>query len=171
MSLIKQMRVKMSELTKEEIEILIYDKYPFEPISVYESPFGEKQYPPTKYIVPKPKFKPDTRHEYYYEYYRPFVSVFFMKKAIETLEATGSLDEMKDRKYNKYYLNIEAEKEGLGGAALEHLLSLAKKPQIEPNKRHRNDVRSWNLKSLISASSRALFPRLGKAISNLIFNP
>ena len=106
----------MSELTKEEIEILIYDKYPFGPISVYESPFGEKEYPPTKYIVPKPKYDPGTRHEYYYEYYRPFVSVFFMMKAIKTLEATGSLDEMKDRKYNKYYLSIEAEKEGLGGA-------------------------------------------------------
>jgi len=106
----------MSELTKEEIEILIYDKYPFGPISVYESPFGEKEYPPTKYIVPKPKYDPGTRFEYYYEYYRPFVSVFFMMKAIKTLEATGSLDEMKDRKYNKYYLSIEAEKEGLGGA-------------------------------------------------------
>ena len=56
----------MSELTKEEIEILIYDKYPFGPISVYESPFGEEEYPPTKYIVPKPKYDPGTSHEYYY---------------------------------------------------------------------------------------------------------
>ena len=94
----------MSELTKEEIEILIYDKYPFGPISVYESPFGEEEYPPTKYIVPKPKYDPGTHHKYYYEYYRPFVSVFFMMKAIKTLEATGSLDEMKDRKYDYYPL-------------------------------------------------------------------
>ncbi len=106
----------MSELNKEEIEILIYDKYPFGPISVYESPFGEKEYPPTKYIVPKPKYDPGTRHEYYWEYYRPYVLEFFMKKATETLEATGSLDEMKDRDYSFYSLNIEAEKEGLGGA-------------------------------------------------------
>ena len=105
----------MSELTKEEIEILIYDKYPFGPISVYESPFGEEEYPPTKYIVPKPKFEAGTRFEYYYEYYRPFISVFFMMKAIKTLEATGSLDEMKDRNYNHYSLNIEAEIEGPGG--------------------------------------------------------
>ena len=106
----------MSKLNKEEIEILIYDKYPFGPISVYESPFGEEEYPPTKYIVPKPKFEAGSPHEYYYEFYRPFVSVFFMKKAIKTLEATGSLDEMKDRKYNHYNLHIEAEREGLGGA-------------------------------------------------------
>ena len=39
-----------------------------------------------------------------------------MMKAIETLEATGSLDEMKDRNYNQYLLNIEAEIEGLGGS-------------------------------------------------------
>ena len=106
----------MSELTKEEIEILIYDKYPFGPISVYEPPSGEEQYPPTKYIVPKPKFEAGSPHEYYYEFYRPYVSVFFMMKAIKTLEATGSLDEMKDRKYDYYPLHIEAEKEGLGGA-------------------------------------------------------
>ena len=106
----------MSELTKEEIEILIYDKYPFGPISVYESPFGEKEYPPTKYIVPKPKYDPGTPFEWYWEYYKPFVSVFFMMKAIKTLEATGSLDEMKDRNYNQYSLNIEAEIEGLGGS-------------------------------------------------------
>ena len=108
----------MSKLNKEEIEILIYDKYPFGPISVYEPPSGEEQYPPTKYIVPKPKFEAGTPHEYYYEYYRPYVSVFFMMKAIKTLEATGNLDEMKDkdRKYNHYPLHIEAEKEGLGGA-------------------------------------------------------
>ena len=95
----------MSKSNREEIEILIYDKYPFEPIS-YPPSIGEKEYPPTKYIVPKPKYDPGTRHEYYYEYYRPFVSVFFMMKAIKTLEATGSLDEMKDRDSNMFLLDI-----------------------------------------------------------------
>ena len=105
----------MSKSNREEIEILIYDKYPFGPISIFESPFGEKEYPPTKYTVPKPNYDPGTAHEYYWEYYRPFATVFFIMKAIKTLEESGSLDEMKDRNYNSYTLNIEAEKEGLGG--------------------------------------------------------
>ena len=105
----------MSELDKEEIEILIYDKYPFGPISVYESPFGEEEYPPTKYIVPKPKYDPGTRFEDYWEYYKPYVLDLFIKKATAALEATGSLDEMKDKDYNFYPFAIEAEMEGYGG--------------------------------------------------------
>ena len=102
----------MSKLNKEEIEILIYDKYPFEPIS-YPSTLGKKEYPPTKYIVPKPKFEPDTSFEDYWEYYRPFVLEFFMKKFTEALEKTGSLDEVKDKRHKGFYFIIEAEIEGL----------------------------------------------------------
>ena len=51
-----------------------------------------------------------------WEYNKPYAFDLFIKKATKTLEATGSLDEMKDRKYNHYPLHIEAEKEGLGGA-------------------------------------------------------
>ena len=91
---------------------MIYDKYPFGPISVYESPFGEKEYPPTKYIVPKPKYDPDRSFSDYWEYYKPYALDLFIKKATEALKATGSLDEMKDKKYNFYPLAIEVEVEG-----------------------------------------------------------
>jgi len=104
----------MPKLDKDELEILIYDKYPFGPIGVYESHL-EKEYPPTKYIVPKPKYDPGSPFECYWEYYEPFVLEFFIKKATEVLDVTGSLDEIKDRNYSRYSLTIEAEIEGLGG--------------------------------------------------------
>ena len=65
--------------------------------------------------MPKPNFGPDSPFEWYWTYYEPFVTIFFITKAIETLEATGSLDEMKDRDSNMFLLDIEAQIEGLGG--------------------------------------------------------
>lgn len=108
-------------MNKEEVEILIYDKYPFDPnlyespLGEYESPLGEKEYPPTKYKVPIPNFGPGSPFEWYWTYYRSFVTVFFITKAMKILETTGNLDEMKHRKYNMFGLLIEAPIEGRGG--------------------------------------------------------
>ena len=100
----------MSELTKEEQET--FDLHQ----RLHSYDYYEEEDPPEKLNVPRPNYGSDKSFPDYWEYYKPYALDLFIKKATEALEATGSLDEMKDRDYSSYSLHIEAEKEGLGGA-------------------------------------------------------
>lgn len=97
----------MSKPTKEELEALRKSL-----MSSYDFDEYEEENPPEKLNVPRLKWDPDKSFPDYWEYYKPYALVLFIKKATEALKATGSLDEMKDKKYNFYPLAIEVEVEG-----------------------------------------------------------
>ena len=100
----------MSKPTKEELEALRKSL-----MSSYDFDEYEEENPPEKLNVPRLKWDPDKSFPDYWEYYKPYALDLFIKKATEVLETTGSLDEMKDKKYNSFNFAIEAEILGKGG--------------------------------------------------------
>ena len=99
----------MSKLTKEEQKIFDLQ------LSLYGYTSYEEDDPPEKLNIPRPNYGSEKSFPDYYEYYKPYALDLFIKKATEVLETTGSLDEMKDKKYNSFNFAIEAEILGKGG--------------------------------------------------------
>ena len=99
----------MSKLTKEEQKIFDLQ------LSLYGDTYYEEEDPPEKLNIPRPNYGSEKSFPDYYEYYKPYALDLFIKKATEALEATGNLDEMKDKKYNSFNFAIEAEILGKGG--------------------------------------------------------
>ena len=99
----------MSELTKEEQET--FDLHQ----RLHSYDYYEEEDPPEKLNIPRPNYGSEKSFPDYYEYYKPYALDLFIKKATEALEATGSLDEVKDKNYNSFNFAIEAEILGKGG--------------------------------------------------------
>jgi len=99
----------MSELTEEEQKIFDLQQ------RLYADSYYEEEDPPEKLNVSRPKYGSDKSFTDYWEYYKPYALDLFIKKATKALEATGSLDEVKDKNYNSFNFAIEAEILGKGG--------------------------------------------------------
>ena len=99
----------MSKLTKEEQKIFDLQQ------RLYGYSSYEEENPPEKLNVPRPNYGSEKSFPDYWEYYKPYALDLFIKKATEALEATGSLDEVKDKNYNSFNFAIEAEILGKGG--------------------------------------------------------